>query len=298
MKHLSVLSTVFILFLFSSNLNAQVSGNLNYSSSSRNYRSPSINTQSIVATDSTLTITASVLTTLKPDHYVLTVGLHQEGKTVKEANEEIEKRINTVVKKMSRIGVSKDDYFVDFISQIKNYDYKVSDTEITQFFDSFVLRKNLIVKAKSLETVEKIIGFCAIENIYDIIKVDYISRDVESVNDDLFDEAIKVIKRKKKRYEKHSSKGITGLYRLNNENFSIYYPRDAYKEYNEAFETGSVEEGRYSNSYTVRKVKKETTFYYDGVEFRRGVDKIIDTISPEVGIQYLITVSVVYDLER
>jgi len=70
-----------------------------------------------------------------------------------------------------------------------------------------------------------------------------------------------------------------------------------YKQYNEAFESSYVN-NYYGSSYLKKEVRKERTFYYDGIESEIGVDKIIDDISPMIGIQYVIEVVITYDLKK
>jgi hypothetical protein len=69
--------------------------------------------------------------------------------------------------------------------------------------------------------------------------------------------------------------------------FKIHYPKNLYKQYNEAFETSLVN-SYYSSSYIKKEVRKERTFYYDGIDTEIGFDKIIDEILPVVGIQYVL----------
>ena len=48
----------------------------------------------------------------------------------------------------------------------------------------------------------------------------------------------------------------------------------------------------------VKDGRKEKTFYYDGIETELGIDKIIDDISPVIGIQYVLEIQVIYELEK
>lgn len=90
---------------------------------------------------------------------------------------------------------------------------------------------------------------------------------------------------------------MTENHRIVSESFEIYFPKNLYKHYNEAFETSLVN-NHYNSSYIKNEVRKERTFYYDGIETEVGVDKIIDEISPIVGIQYVFELVITYDLKK
>lgn len=293
-KTLLLFSLVFLLGNLS--VNAQHSGNQVYQNQSQSYNRNPVTTQSISSTDSTLIITSKVLLNQKADNYLLTIGVNQSAKTVLEASQIINSRIEKVISKSKGLGIGKNDIYVDFISETKNYDHNITDREITEYLDGFNIRKNIIVKTKDLQTIDKIINFCSEQEIHDIIKVDYVTKDIEMIQKDLFAEALKIIQKKKSNFEKNSSIAISNNYRLAAENLKIYYPKNLYKQYNEAFETSLVTTN-YNSSFLKKEVRKEKTFYYDGVETEVGVDKIIDNISPIVGIQYVIEVKVIYELK-
>ena len=294
--HLFLLSAFFFLSATVS-LSAQIGGNRIYGNQSVRYDRTPVQTTSIQTTDSLLTVTAKVLLNQRAAYYILTVGVQQTGKTVAEVNRNINARISGVLDKMQDLGVDKEDFYVDFISNTKNYDHTVVDREIREFFDGFNMRKNIIFKIYDLSVIDQIINICAEAEIYDIIKVDYVSEDLETINKNLFAEAIKIAEKKKVRFEKNSSIKVTNNYRLTSEKFQVYYPKDLYKQYNEAFES-SVVEVQYNSNFLRKNVRKERTFYYEGPESDTGFDKISDKISPVVGIQYAMTVQVVYELKE
>ena len=107
----------------------------------------------------------------------------------------------------------------------------------------------------------------------------------------------KVANTKIKRFAQHSSIQLSNKYRIASESFKIYYPKNLYKQYNEAFESSLVN-NYYSSNYIKKEVRKERTFYYEGIDTEIGIDKIIDEISPKIGIQYLFELVISYDLEK
>lgn len=277
-------------------LNAQIGGNQVYQKQTINYNRTPVETKSIYSTDSTLVVTSKVLLNKSAEAYSITIGVNSIAKTVKEANRLTNNKIKNVSDRIKKLGIAKNDIYVDFISETKMYDHKISDRDIQEFFDGFSIRKNLIIKTKKLSDIDEIIEYCSEQQIHDIVKVDYISEDLEKINKELFDEALKISKVKTKRFSDNSSIPLTKEFRIVSESFKVYFPKNLYKQYDEAFETSHV--NYYSGNYVKKEVRKERTFYYDGIETEVGVDKIIDRISPTVGIQYVIELIIQYDLKK
>lgn len=296
MKNTSTRLIALLLCAFYFNVHAQIGGNQVYQNNSNRYDRTPVEKSSIYSNDSTLIITSRVLMNQQANHYLLTVGANQLGKTVIQANEGLNVRIDNVLKKIKRLGVDNSDVTVDFISETKQYDHIITNDRITEFFDGFSIRKNIIIKVDQLTKIDAIIQFCSEEEIHDIIKVDYVSKDLEMINDKLFAEAIKINDKKKERFEATSSVVLTGESRLSSEKFNVHYPKNLYKKYSEAFES-SLSEIQYNNNFA-KRVRKETTYYYDGVETELGVDKIIDDISPVIGVQYVLEIQMVYKLKK
>lgn len=287
---------IFNLIIFS-NLNAQIGGNQIYQKQSITYNRNAVETKPIYSTDTTLVVTSKVLLNKNAEYYIVTVGVNSIAKTVIEANKITDNKIENVINKLKKIGITKSDLYIDFVSETKIYDHTIADREIKEYFDGFSIRKNLIIKTSELSNIDKIIDYCSEEEIYDIVKVDYRSEDLEKINKELFDEALKISGTKVKRFSEKSSIPLSENYRIVSESFKIYYPKNLYKQYNEAYETSLVN-NYYSSSYIKKEVRKERTFYYDGIDTEIGVDKIIDNISPIIGIQYVLELVITYDLEK
>ncbi len=297
MKHSIKITLLLSSLIIFSNLNAQIGGNQVYQNQSINYNCNAVETKSIYSTDTTLVVTSKVLLNKKAEFYVITISVNGTAKTVIEANKITNSKIEKIINKVNKLGITNNDLYVDFVSETKMYDHTITDKEIKEYLDGFSIRKNLIIKTTELSNIDKIIDYCSEQEVYDIVKVDYKSEDLEKINQELFDEALTISKTKVKRFSENSSIQIAENYRIASESFKIYYPKNLYKQYNEAFETSLVND-YYSSSYTKKEVRKERTFYYDGIDTEIGVDKIIDEIFPIVGIQYIFELVIVYDLKN
>ncbi|MFT4665341.1 MAG: hypothetical protein ACI8YQ_004359 [Polaribacter sp.] len=289
--------TIILLTLFSLNSYCQIGGNQLYQNNSgnNNHAFRAVKKSNIISTASTLTISASVLLNKKADYYLVTIGVKEEAKTVVECGQNLNNRIKDFVSDLMKVGIRKEGIYEDFVSQTKIYDHKVDGNKIIEYFEGFEIRKNLIIKVKDLDLIDKVTELASKQEIYDIVKVDYFNDDVEEIYNQLFDEVIKIIEKKKLKFSKHSSVPISNKYRIIRDDFSVYNPKDLYKQYNEAFET-SVVNTQYSSNYIKKEVRKDRTFYYEGVQNSLGLDKVIDEISPVVGIQYTLGLSITYEL--
>ena len=147
MKKKSLIIIVITSLSMSLNLNSQVGGNQIYNNNNKNrsynYNRKPIEKTSIYSTDSTLVVTAKVLLNQKADYYLITIGANQLGKTVIEVNQKINKRIDNVKQKLNLLDISNDEIYVDFISQTKQYDFKITGREVNEYFDGFNIRKNI-----------------------------------------------------------------------------------------------------------------------------------------------------------
>ncbi|OJJ19598.1 hypothetical protein BKI52_22595 [marine bacterium AO1-C] len=301
MKQYSKIQFIFILVFISNLAVAQVGGNQVYQANRNNSRNHplhySINNHSISSTDSTLIVGATVLLNKKADYYLFTLSAKANNKTVIQCNKNLNRRIGAFMKDIAKKGINRKNVYVDFVSQIKVYDHKIEGEHIIEFFDGFEIRKNIIIKLKDLNLVDEIIELASKQSFFDIVKLDYHNQEVDKIYDQLFDDAMKIIGKKKAKFLKNSNVSVQEKYRIASVNLAKYLPKNMYNKYDEAFASSTVNT-HYSRSYIKKEVRKEKTFYYDGIDNNLLVDKVIDNLSPIVGIQYLMSISVIYRLNK
>lgn len=278
----------------------QVSGNQVYSNShsNGNYGVNYQNGGSIQSTDKTLTITSKVLLNDVADAYLLTVGLNQEATTVKECNELINERIDNALAKLRKLGIKEEDSYVDFITQTKVYDYDVNLRGAEQIQTGFEIKKNINLYFKDLSLIDQIVEICATEEIYDIINVEYLIEDINAVYNRLFDEAMKVAESRKAQFEKHGSKPVSDKYQVVSDQFNSIFPKTQYRQY-EAKESSSlnVYNNNSNSSYVRKEARKNKTYYYQGVSVS-AFDKVIGMANPKIGVQFTMTLTIVYQLNN
>ncbi len=111
-KHLFLV----ILLLIQHHLSAQVAGNHIYGNHSNNYRPNIPNKGTSQFHNEGLSIQVNLLLEKTASSYKLTVGAHQEDKSVETCNEKINARINLLIRKLQQLGIKKEAIYVDFIS--------------------------------------------------------------------------------------------------------------------------------------------------------------------------------------
>lgn len=294
-----------ILLTFSLSLQAQVSGNQVYSGSNNNYRYNANRITSapfrnvLTSTDSSLYISTSVLLNKVADSYQISLGLNEEDSSAQICNKKIDHRIKKFISSLKKLGVLKEDIYVDFISQTKVYDYTTINQNQSQQIDKgFEVKKNLLIQFKDLNLVDQIVKLAADQGIYDIIKVEYIDLNTEAIYDQLYNEAIKLIEKRKDRFLKNSNLKANGVKRIQNEQFSTVHPKTQYLQY-QAFESSQLEiqNSRHNNRYITKEARKNRTFYYEGLSTTQ-FDQIIAAEQVVVGTQYVLRINYYYELQK
>ena len=278
---------------------AQISGNQVYGNNrynENNYNQNGLPNNTVVSiNDNHLTVTVKMLLNKKADGFVITLGLNQEDETVSGCSKKINTRIDGFLDKIKALGIKKDNCYIDFISQTKIYDFNVNLETAQQIDKGFEIKKNIIITTSNANSLEKLIAIASDFEIHDIIKVDYFNNDTNAIHNSLFDEALVLAEAKKIRYMKSFGKRIIGTPTATEE-FATVFPKTQYKMY-QAFESAEIETNQNNRNQFLKKIaRKNKTFYYDGIS-AAGFDKVINPNQTEVGIQYVLTLTMTYKID-
>ena len=278
---------------------AQISGNQIYGNNSyngNNYNQNNLPNNAVVSiNDNHLTVTVKLLQNKKADGFVITLGLNEEDETVSGCSKKINARIDGFLDKIKTLGIKKENVYIDFISQTKIYDFEVSGLNSEQVDKGFEIKKNIIITTSNANSLEKLIALASDFEIHDVIKVDYFNSDTNAIHNTLFEEALVLAEAKKIRYMKSFGKRIVGTPNATEE-FATVFPKTQYKTY-QAFETAEIQTNYNNRSPYLKKIaRKNKTFYYDGIT-SAGFDKVINPNQTEVGIQYVLTLTMTYKID-
>jgi uncharacterized protein YggE len=287
-----VLSLAFCLLFVSTNF-AQEAGNRVYGNRGntdqpvqrRMPNLPKTTVDSVTVDPANQTIThyqfidVKVLTTVEAKEYTAVFGLAQEAATIPEANRKLEKQINDFRSGLNSLGISAADTYVDFITQNRVYDYTVKGNTAREKVSGFQIKENFIVRYRDRKLLEKIVALAAQNDIFDLVKVDYVVGDLSSIKAQMMNEAVRIIKNKESDFGKVGIK-LTPV-TVSAEQFDVFQPFEAYNSY-KAFETGEVD-----NVYRTVEKRKNSTFYFEPLP-EGTFDAVLKSIgtTPEVQCTY------------
>ena len=230
------------------------------------------------------------------DSYVATFGVAQSAKTLKEANAQIDDRIQKFVLKLEKIGIRQTDIYVDIVTQTRILDYKVDANYAEQFISGFEQKKNVIVKFKEIKDLDKMLAAASEHEIYDLIKVDYIVDDPDKVYTQLFQTAMELLNNKKELYVKTTRIKLKKTPKISSESFYYLTPPTLYQSYSPR--NISTDYDDYGNSRSKKKnLQVSTTYYYDHIDYS-AFDKVINPIVTEPAIEFILLLQLKFDIER
>ena len=273
----------------------QESGNRIYGNNGYYQQKRQNNTGALGNSSEGYAIEARVLTNLKPDAFVVVFGVNDEGSNAAASNENVNAKIANLIQRIKPLGIDSSDVFIDFITQNRVYDFTVSGTQASENLTGFETKKTVAVRYKSREVFERIVSAAIDSQIFDLIKVDYIVSDFDSVRAGLFDAAVKVLKSKERKYA--NALGVSpSAVGLSVERYDVSYPAEAYQRY-QAYETGdaSVHNTQGASSRVVQR--KSFTFFYEPFE-GGSFDSVLAPIGLEPMVQFSIYLRMQYQVKR
>src|SRR5262249_14718997 len=143
---------------------------------------------------------------------------------------------------------------------------------------------NISVHYKEKSLLDKLMTAASRANIYDLIKVDYVVKDVTPIREKLLEEGSKIIKEKEARYEKLFGLKFRSQIQVVSEKYDAVFPKDAYASYT-AYESGQVNANYYSQKYRIVQARKNATFFFNGTDPGQ-FDYVINPIVNEPVVQF------------
>jgi len=281
---------------------AQVSGNIGYSNSGGKTRAEQtdralhgLSKEELPPTSTSSFVEANVLMNVKADEYVVVFGIMREAETLAECGKKMDATIAAFTEELKTLGIKGDDVFVDFVTQNKIYGFQAEGDFLQEKHVGMELKKNVVIHYKDHALLDKIALAAAKAQVFDLIKVDYIVKDVGAVQDRLMEEATRIAKKKMGRYEKLGIK-LQVPAQVYAEKSSIHYPTQMYDSYT-AFESEEVRGDPDRKKYVVKHVRKSATLFYNGMG-ADGFDSVINPIVTEPVVQFTHYIKVKYEVEQ
>jgi uncharacterized protein YggE len=231
---------------------------------------------------------------VKADEHVAVFGIAEDGTTVEEVNQKMDATVKEFAEALKALNIHDSDIYVDFITQPKIYAYDVANNIAREKLAGFELKKNVSVHYTDRDLLEKMVLAAAKSKIYDLIKVDYVVKDINAVQDKMMDEASAVIKQKLARDKKLLGIKVEARAEVYAERSAIHYPTEMYDSYTAA-ESESVSRPANMERLTVQQMRKGRTFYFDGLD-GNGFDKVINPVIIEPVVQFTLYLKLKYEV--
>lgn len=279
---------------------AQVSGNVGYAQGGGRSRAESAERAKRLLSDSekpapgSMFLDAAVLMNVKADEHIAVFALSQEGPTVEECNRKMDALVREFGALVKKLGIADDDVTLDFIVQSKTYGYEVAGKIAREKLVGFDLKKNVSIRYKDKAMLDKLMVAASALQIYDLVKVDYLVKDHEAVQNKLIEEAARIIKAKAARHEKLVGIKLAQTPQLHVERTSIYYPTEMYDSY-VAQESERVDSPFERGQFLVQGARKGRTFYYNPLT-ANGFDAVINPVITEPVVQFTTYVRLQYEI--
>lgn len=247
----------------------------------------------------TLTIEASALMNIVPDAQIVVFTIVQLGGSAQEATELIDSKLNPIRAGLNQIGISNSNIVVDMISFIPRYEDTVVKKKFSKTFTEipkgFELKKNIHIKFKDHELIDKIIAICASFEVYDIAKVEYVILENEENMLTMRDKMLKHLGDKIAFYHDLEIQDEIEIIQVN-ETTNEYYPQDRYQSYT-GHSSSSYEalENKKKKKRSVNRVSKNTSIFYDPLS-TKSFDIVMNPGIIEPTVQYTYTLNVIYTL--
>lgn len=235
-------------------------------------------------------IDASVLINVKADEYVAVFGISHEGATLEEARQKMESTIAAFTSEVKSSGVKEDDLYVDFVAQNRIYGFEVSGDLAREQIVGFEVKKNVSIRYQNPADLDRLIAAASKSQIFDLIKVDYIVKDIAAVQKRLMASATAVVKRKAANLASLMGSTNRKPVQIYAERYSSYYPTDMYRSYI-AEEAESIT--TYRQNLTVQRARKPRSFYLDPLA-ADTFDQVIDPAITEPVVQFTLYLKVRY----
>lgn len=285
------LIAILITLFLSPTVYGQQSGNQVIKSYYHNQTEQGHDINKLYLSDSAFIIQANVLMNVIADSYVATFGVSEVAGALKDANSNIDKRIQNFVAELNGIGVPQSNIYIDMTTQTQISDYKINENFAEQYISGYEQQKNVIVRFNNIKELDKMLLIAANHGIYDLAKVDYIVTDIETIYTQLFNTAMDVIKNKKDLYVKATNYKLSSTSEIYGESFYSYSPQQLYNSY-----TPNISTQYYNFNYnsTRKDLKKSNTYYYDRIDYS-GFNKIINPVVTEPALAFVLLLQVKYN---
>lgn len=239
-----------------------------------------------------LVLRCSGLMNVHASSFLAIFNLTQVATTAKEAEELTNKRIQGFIENLKSIGIPESDIYIDMVYLIPVFEFdmtkKLFSKTYTEVPRGFEMQKNIHIKIKKPSLISNVVTLASVNEIYDLVNLEYFVENPIHAYDSLRAEAGKFIKRNTEHLKKMGVR-FSEESPLFSENSRVIYPDSRYIDF-EPFVSQSLDAARNTTITTVRKPK---TVAYSKLSYE-DFDIVINPEFTEPVVQYVYTLTMRY----
>lgn len=252
------------------------------------------NTYSTYTSGNEHVVKVNILYNATPQNYTAIFHINQAGKKVAELDSLLQHRVNKFIALASKIGVKKDNFYLDMIALVPIFDRekRTFSKSYIQVPKGFEMQKNIHVRYHDPAHLDQLYSMAAQCEIYDLIKVEYQYDSTDHANTIIRDKANVILLKKLKMLGNMGIK-LDTCYRTMTEQQNQSFPTDRYVRYQPlAVSTIDDESSTDALKGTSNPISRNTLFYNQ--VSTDGFDAIINPSPLKPGIQFVYSLEVKY----
>lgn len=278
---------------------SQVSGNLNYGRvpisgyEPNGLKIPLSTLEGNFQSAKDIQFTIRGLYNLAADSYLAIFTITQTAKSQSEVNALVQEKVNAIKASLEATGEPVE-VFTDMISFLPIYEIVAekklfSKKTYNEIPKGFELKKNLHFRFKNQDLINMLVTICSEQEIYDLVRVDYVVDNMEIKKQEIITKATNDINKKIARYKILMASDFTNMNRLVAENFDVHYPIEQYQQY-QAYCSNSLS----FNAVKVESVAKNTSSFYSP-KLNKNYDFVMNSsiLEPMVQIEYVLKIRMI-----
>lgn len=260
-------------------------GNLMYETNSRMFFQQAEQTVKATIQGNVLVLEVNAMMNMKADSYLAIFNVTQLGQSAEEADSLMNERVSRFTGRVKKQGVKESDVFTDMLSFIPVYEIETTRKLFSKTYQEvpagFEIQKNIHVKFTDARVLDKLVTAAAMEEIYDLVKVDFFVEKQSSCYDTLRMFTTKLLQQKLENFAKLGLK-VEESHRTAAEKNGAYFPLDRYTAYQSRSQS-SLNSRR--KGQLVNDVRKTNTLFYNKVPYG-NFDIVLHADITEPPVQY------------
>src|SRR6185503_16257104 len=245
-------------------------GNINYM---HQVRFPETNIEISFPPGKNLQVSVKGMANIKADSYVAIFSVTQTGKTAQEVNTMMDTRINQAIDVLRKRPNTE--VLIDMVSFVPQYEYEVDKRIFSKTYNEvpvgFELKKNIHIKYSNPNDLNAIVSTLTGSEIYDLVRVDYFSNNLETIKKELMTKARSLMQEKLKTYQALMGQKLDSLDKQVIDGFRAVLPVEMYQSY-QAYNSSSL---NISKAKAVNTADKSRTQYYQPI-FDKEFDFVVN----------------------